>query len=198
MRPYPLLAAALLLALPAQANITLPRLLADHLVLQQKSRVALWGWAAPGEVVTITASWSRKRVQTTANAQGSWLGRVPTGKAGGPYTLTFEGRNKLTVQDVLLGEVWLCGGQSNMGFPISRRPNSGSYSGVLNEAEVKPQARYPQIQMFTVKNLTADTPQPDVPGGSWILCSSETVGSFRPWPTFSPRKCTSTPRCPSG
>jgi sialate O-acetylesterase len=174
----PAAAGLLLLSRPARANITLPKLLTDHLVLQQKSQVALWGWAAPGEQVTVTASWARKPVRVTADAQGAWLVRVPTTKAGGPYTLTFAGQNTLTVQDVLLGEVWLCGGQSNMVFPISKRPGSGSYSGVVNEAEVKPRANYPQIRMFTVKNQTADEPQPDVPGGRWIACSSETVGEF--------------------
>ncbi|GAB2943517.1 sialate O-acetylesterase [Hymenobacter coalescens] len=168
-----------MLSLRAQATITLPKLLADHLVLQQKTTVALWGWAAPGEQVTVRASWRQQPVQTTADAQGDWLVRVPTAKAGGPYTLTFEGlQNKLTVQDVLLGEVWLCGGQSNMVFPVSKRPNSGSYSGIVNEAEVKPRANYPLMRMFTVQNQVADAPQPDVPGGSWAVCSPATVGEF--------------------
>ncbi|GAB3838078.1 sialate O-acetylesterase [Hymenobacter jeollabukensis] len=173
-----LLPAALLLSLTARATITLPRLLADHLVLQQKTTVALWGWADPGEQVTVTAGWAKKPVRVTADAQGNWLVRVSTAKAGGPYTLTFQGQNTLTLQDVLLGEVWLCGGQSNMVFPISRRPGSGSYSGVVNEAEVKPRASYPQIRMFTVTTQTADTPQRDVPGGQWTPCSPATVGEF--------------------
>ncbi|MCC3160552.1 sialate O-acetylesterase [Hymenobacter sp. 15J16-1T3B] len=177
-RPFLLAAAALLLSRTAQANITLPKLLTDHLVLQQKTTVALWGWADPGEQVTVRAGWAKKPVQVTADAQGSWQVRLPTAKAGGPYTLTFQGKNQLTVQDVLLGEVWLCGGQSNMVFPISKRPNSGSYSGVVNEAEVKPRANYPQIRMFTVANKTADEPQRDVPGGQWTACSPETVGEF--------------------
>jgi sialate O-acetylesterase len=173
-----LAAAALLLALPARADVTLPRLFADNMVLQQKTRVALWGWADPGETVTVTAGWAKKPAVTVADAQGRWQLQMPTAKAGGPYTLSFQGKNRLTLQNVLLGEVWLCGGQSNMVFPISKRSNSGSYSGVSNEAEVKPWANYPQIRMFTVTTQTADTPQRDVPGGSWAVCSPATVGEF--------------------
>ncbi|KUG09149.1 sialate O-acetylesterase [Solirubrum puertoriconensis] len=172
----PLLAACLL-SLSATANIRLPALIADHMVLQQQASVALWGWADPGEAVTVTPSWSNKPVRVVADEQGKWLVRVPTGRAGGPYELSLVGKNRLSVRNVLLGEVWLCAGQSNMVFPISKRPNSGSYSGVVNEAEVLPQANYPAIRMFTVKNQVADTPQPNAEG-SWVACSPQTAGEF--------------------
>ncbi|OUJ75817.1 sialate O-acetylesterase [Hymenobacter crusticola] len=159
------------------ANVTLPALITDNMVLQQKSEVALWGWADPSETVTVTASWTKAPVKATADAQGNWLVRVPTAKAGGPYTLTFEGKNKLTVNNVLLGEVWLCSGQSNMVFPVTKRPNSGSYTGIINAEEVIPKANYPNIRMFTVKNKVGDTPQKDVQG-SWAVCSPQTVGEF--------------------
>ncbi|MCB2410634.1 hypothetical protein [Hymenobacter lucidus] len=85
MRALPIIASAVLLALghAAQANVTLPALIADNMVLQQQSNVALWGWAEAGEAVTVTVSWQKEPVKTTADAQGSWLVRVPTGKAGG-------------------------------------------------------------------------------------------------------------------
>ena len=165
------------LATTAWADIRLPALLADNLVLQQKTNVALWGWADPGEAVSITVSWAKAPVKVVASADGKWLVRVPTTKAGGPYTLTFEGKNKLTVSNVLLGEVWLCSGQSNMVFPITKRPNSGSYTGILNAAEVIPKANYPAIRMFTVATKVADAPLPDA-SGKWEVCSPATVGSF--------------------
>jgi sialate O-acetylesterase len=172
-------ALALLIGLPAPAwaDVRLPALLADNLVLQQKTSVALWGWADPGEEMSITASWAKAPVKVIAAADGKWLVRVPTTKAGGPYTLTFQGRNKLTVSNVLLGEVWLCSGQSNMAFPITKRPNSGSYTGVVNAAEVIPKANYPAIRMFTVVNKVADSPLPDA-AGKWEVCSPATVGNF--------------------
>ncbi|WP_324675000.1 sialate O-acetylesterase [Hymenobacter sp. GOD-10R] len=164
-------------AQPTLANVTLPALITDNMVLQQKSNVALWGWADPSEAVTVTASWTKAPVKVTADAQGNWLVRVPTTKAGGPYTLTIEGKNKLTINNVLLGEVWLCSGQSNMAFPVTKRPNSGSYTGIINADEVIPKANYPNIRMFTVQTKVGDTPQKDVQG-SWAVCSPQTVGEF--------------------
>ncbi|TGD80744.1 sialate O-acetylesterase [Hymenobacter wooponensis] len=165
-----------LLAHSAFADVTLPALMTDNMVLQQKTTVALWGWAVPGEAVTVKASWAKQPVKTTADAQGNWLVRVPTTKAGGPYTLTVQGKNQLTIKNVLLGEVWLCSGQSNMAFPIAKGASKWM-TGVVNEAEVVPKANYPTIRMFTVAQKVADTPERDVQG-SWVVCSPQTVGSF--------------------
>ena len=167
----------LLLCLPrlSRADVTLPALLADNLVLQQQTTVALWGWAAPGEAVTVAASWQKAPAHATADAQGNWLVRVPTGKAGGPYTIVIEGRNKLVIHDVLLGEVWLCSGQSNMNFPVAQ--STGWRTGLRNAAEVMAQATYPAIRMFTAAQQVADAPQRDV-RGSWAVCSPATVGDF--------------------
>jgi sialate O-acetylesterase len=168
----------LLLLVPclSRADVTLPALLTDNMVLQQKTTVALWGWAAPGEAISITASWQKAAAKTTADAQGNWLVRVPTGKAGGPYTLTIAGRNSITIHNVLLGEVWLCSGQSNMKFSVDKG-TANWMTGVKNAAEVMPQANFPGIRMFTVAERVADTPQRDV-AGNWVVCSPETVGRF--------------------
>ncbi|HEX8329817.1 MAG TPA: sialate O-acetylesterase [Hymenobacter sp.] len=167
----------LLLFLPrlTRADIALPALLTDNMVLQQKTTVALWGWAAPGEAVTVSASWQKGTQKATADAQGNWLVRVPTGKAGGPYTIVIEGQSKHTINNVLLGEVWLCSGQSNMNFPVAKR--EGWRTGLRNAAEVIAQTKYPAIRMFTVTQKVADAPQRDVQG-SWAVCSPETVGDF--------------------
>src|SRR3982751_6930682 len=100
------------------AQIQLPALISDNMILQQNSRVALWGWARPGEKINIKAGWNAKTVQTTTNADGKWMAYLPTTKAGGPYTISFSGSNVLEVKNVLLGEVWLASGQSNMEFFI--------------------------------------------------------------------------------
>jgi sialate O-acetylesterase len=171
-----LLAALAGLASPARATVTLPALLTDNLVLQQKTTVSLWGWAAPGEAVRLTASWRPGEVSTVADGEGKWLVRLPTTKAGGPYTLTVRGTNTITINNILLGEVWLCGGQSNMNFTVGRVPSSWK-TGVVNAAEVIPQANYPAIRMFTVTQKVADQPQRDVQG-QWRVCSPATVGEF--------------------
>ena len=165
----------LFLPLFTRAEITLPALLTDNMVLQQQTTVALWGWAAPGEAVAVTASWRKATLKITADAQGSWLVRVPTTKAGGPYTIIIEGKNKLTLRNVLLGEVWLCGGQSNMNFPIAK--GKDWRTGLRDVAEVVAQANYPAIRLFVVTQKVADSPQRDVQG-RWAVCSPETVGTF--------------------
>lgn len=167
----------LLLVLPrfGHADVTLPALLTDNLVLQQKTTVALWGWAAPGEAVAVAASWHKTPAKTTADAQGNWLVRVPTGPAGGPYTIAISGQNRLTISNVLLGEVWLCSGQSNMNFPVVQ--STGWRTGLRDAAAVIAQAQYPAIRFFTVAQKVADAPERDVQG-RWAVCSPETVGPF--------------------
>lgn len=166
----------LALTQPAWADVKLPALMADNMVLQQKSTVALWGTADAGEAVTVTVGWQKKPLKTTADAQGRWLVRVPTGKAGGgPYTITVQGNNQLVISNVVLGEVWLCSGQSNMNFTVDRR--AGWKTGIPNAAEIMPQAQFPAIRMFTVAQKVADTPQRDAEG-RWVVCSPATVGDF--------------------
>jgi sialate O-acetylesterase len=159
------------------ADVKLPALFSDNMVLQQKAEVALWGWADPGEKVEISGSWGRRKVKTTADAQGNWKTSINTAKAGGPFTLTFKGKNRIELKDVLLGEVWICSGQSNMHFPVAPIEDSGWATGVENYEEEIDQANYPSIRMFTVERKVADEPQKDVVG-NWQVCSPATVGDF--------------------
>ncbi|MGI8638307.1 MAG: sialate O-acetylesterase, partial [Segetibacter sp.] len=99
------------------------------MVLQQKTKAALWGWAGVGEKVSITTSWNNKTIHVIADGSGKWLTYVTTEKAGGPYTITFKGSNEIKVNNALLGEVWLASGQSNMEFFVGKT-RSGSYTGV--------------------------------------------------------------------
>lgn len=96
------------------AKVELSPLFADNMVLQQQTDAALWGKAAPGAKVIITTTWSKSKVVATADAEGKWFARVSTPKAGGPYEITFNDGEKVTLRNVLIGEVWICSGQSNM------------------------------------------------------------------------------------
>jgi sialate O-acetylesterase len=158
------------------AQVKLPALFSDNMVLQQQSTVAFWGWAAPGAKISITAGWLKKPVSITAGANGKWITRIKTTRAGGPYTIRFIASNSITLKNVLLGEVWLASGQSNMEFFLGKMKNA-SYTGVNNyEAEIK-KADYPNIRMIDVANKAAQEPQDDFTG-EWKICSLLTADSF--------------------
>ena len=100
-----------------QAKVELPSIFSDNMVLQQKENVAVWGTAS-GKKVTISATWSKQKTVVTPDADGKWFVRIPTPEAGGPYELTFNDGEKTVLHNVLIGEVWYCGGQSNMDMPM--------------------------------------------------------------------------------
>ena len=115
----------------ARADVRLPAVLNDHMVLQRNAEVALWGWADPGERLRVTVGWDTAVVETTADLAGRWRVALRTPGAGGPYTLTIAGKNKIALQDVLVGEVWVCSGQSNMAYSFA----SGVADGEQDRAE---------------------------------------------------------------
>lgn len=160
----------------ANAAVKLPSLISNNMVLQQKSRVALWGWAEAGEKVAVTTSWNNKTIQVIAHENARWLIYVTTTKAGGPYTITFKGSNTIKVTNVLLGEVWLASGQSNMEFFMSKTVN-GSYTGVVDYEKEISEANFPNIRQIDVANKNADEPQADFKG-DWKICSPQTVDTF--------------------
>lgn len=113
----------------AQAKVELPPIFADHMVLQQNSDAAIWGKAEPEAKITITTTWSKKKTVTNADAEGRWSARIATPAAGGPYEITFNDGDKVTLKNVLIGEVWICSGQSNMEMPMKGfhgQPTAGS------------------------------------------------------------------------
>jgi sialate O-acetylesterase len=150
----------------ASADVTLPGVFTAHAVLQRDRAIPVWGWADPGEQVTITLGDQTKTA--AADAEGKWSVRLDAMQAGGPYTLKVAGKNTIELEDVMLGEVWICSGQSNMAWTVS---NS------LNPDEERAAADYPRIRMFTVDRVPAETPQ-ETCGGRWQVCSPETVGGF--------------------
>jgi sialate O-acetylesterase len=160
---------ALLAAVSAQsASLRLPRILGDHMVLQQHSFAKLWGWAEPQQEVKVTTSWNQKTYRAVADQQGNWQLSVVTGKAGGPYTVTIEADETRVLEDIMLGEVWICSGQSNMEWALSMAETA--------ETEI-PLSDYPEIRLFTVERTIATVPADDLKG-SWDLCGPETSPDF--------------------
>ncbi|GEP50914.1 9-O-acetylesterase [Flavobacterium noncentrifugens] len=160
---------AFLLSIKGFANITLPSVLSDHMVLQRNTGVKLWGWANPNEEIKITIGWNQKEYVIKTNSQAIWEVVVETPDAGGPFAISFKGYNEVILKDILIGEVWLCSGQSNM----EMTPNWGIKNG---EKEAK-RANHPNIRFFTVPKLTATTPQNDLKG-NWEACTPESMKNF--------------------
>lgn len=176
MKRILLIALLITTAFGAEANVKLPAIISNNMVLQQQTKAALWGWAAPGEKISIVTSWNGRTTRVTAGTDGKWLTYVKTGKAGGPYTIRFKGNDELRVENVMLGEVWIAAGQSNMEFFMTKTKNA-SYTGVLNyEAEIKA-ADYFGIRMIDVANKVADAPQSDFKG-DWKVCTPATADTF--------------------
>lgn len=170
----------------ADSQITLPAIISDHMVLQQNAKVSLWGWAQPGEKISITTGWNKKTINVNAGADGRWMAYVNTTKAGGPYTIDFKANNTITVSDVELGEVWLASGQSNMEFFVGKTKNA-SYTGVVNYEQEITDANYPLIRQIDIPNKVADTPQQNFTG-VWKVCSPQTVDTFSAVAYFFARK----------
>lgn len=162
------LALAALVAPSAFADVRLPAIFSDHMVLQQNTAIKIWGWADPLETVVVRIGGQVEG--TAADKDGKWSVKLPKKfKAGEKLALVVKGaKNTLTVNDVLVGEVWLCSGQSNMAMTVDRSKDFD------NE---KAHANFPKIRMFTVARNPQLTPQADCQG-KWEICSAATVGHF--------------------
>ena len=150
----------------AWADVRLPAIISDHMVLQRNMPVKIWGWASPGENISVTIA--GQQLETHANASGAWSVTLRAISERGPYELTVRGTNALLVQDVLVGEVWLASGQSNMQMAIS------STAGFTEE---RARASRPELRMFNTVHKTAREPQSDCEG-RWIVCAPDTLGVF--------------------
>lgn len=171
----------LLLVLSAKislsAQVKLPALVSDNMVLQQNTKVNLWGWASPNEKINIQLGWSNLPVNVTADAEGNWKTTVETPKGGETaYDIIIEASNKITLKNILIGEVWLCSGQSNMFFPVGREEGTWK-TGVKNYEEEVKNAVFPNIRLFTVALNASAKPLEDVTG-SWKICSPESIKTF--------------------
>ena len=165
----------LVAVLPLQlaAKITLPAIFTDNMVLQQQSDVKIWGKAKPGKTVKVTTSWNGKTYEVRAGESGHWRATVSTPAAGGPYTVTVSDGKPVELKNVLIGEVWLCSGQSNMEMRIADR--------VLNYEQAMQQAgRYKNIRLLHIDNTTSPAPLDEaaVRHGGWQECSGENIADF--------------------
>jgi sialate O-acetylesterase len=175
LRPLAFTITAALASL-ARAEIRLPALVGDHMVLQREANVRLWGWGRPGEAVSVTPSWSTAPTSTQVNPQGAWEVIVQTPAAGtGPQTITIKGDNSIVLRDVLLGEVWVCSGQSNMQWGLGSI-GKGRDGVASAETEVK-NANYPDIRLFTVDREFRVQNRADCKG-TWQVCTPETAKDF--------------------
>lgn len=173
-------------AAPKAPALRLPRFVSDHMVLQRERDVRVWGWSAPGASVEIAPSWTKEPARTQARADGRWVASVRTPAAGGPFTLEVRSNGETKrVEDVLVGEVWLGSGQSNMEMWVGDVP--GGYGGVKDwQAEVA-KADLPRLRLFDVANRISSRPEVDVEG-AWKVATPDTVARFSATAFFFGRK----------
>jgi sialate O-acetylesterase len=159
-------------AVPLAAEVKLPHVIGDHMVLQRDVPLPVWGWADPGETVTVMVGGHEAR--TRADAKGHWMVKLPALEAGGPHEMTVSGENTIRLTDILVGEVWLCAGQSNMEMGI----------GVVQDGQQEVAAAdYPQIRLYELPRNTAGQPAPDLEA-TWRVCSPATIAAGG-WGGFS-------------
>jgi sialate O-acetylesterase len=164
-----LICLVLLTSIDVNSQVILPRLISDGMVLQRGDSTKIWGWATPGEKVTV--NFIDHKYQTTADASGEWVVWLSRLKPGGPHTMKIEASNSITVSDILIGDVWLCSGQSNMELPVRR-------VSPLYEAEIAA-SQNNNIRSFIVpKYFVFKEPQPDLASGSWKPADTGNVLDF--------------------
>ncbi len=171
--------AAVLCTLTAAANVNLPSIFSDHMVLQRNTEVPIWGFSKSSETITVQPGWTEESYSMTPGPQGTWTIMVPTPEAGGPYDITISGYSTVVLKDVLIGEVWLVSGQSNMEWSAS--------SGIPNAEQEIAGADYPEIRLFQVGNAAATSPQ-QLLFGNWEVCTPESMKTFSAAGYFFGRK----------
>jgi sialate O-acetylesterase len=160
--------ALLCVTLSSFSNVRLPKIISSNMVLQQQSKVKFWGAADPNEKITITTSWNNKAYEAVTTNNARWEVLIETPAAGGPFTITLKGKNAIVLNNILIGEVWVCSGQSNMEMRL------GSLKDIKEEAPV---AYNPNIRFFDIPKTTSLHPQ-DNCEGEWTICDSNTIKSF--------------------
>jgi sialate O-acetylesterase len=157
-----------------QANVTLPAFFSNGMVLQQQTEAAIWGWANANSTVQLTTSWNKKKYTSTAGADGKWKLKVSTPVAGGPYEITISNGTAVTLKNILIGEVWLCSGQSNMEMPMKGfrdQPILGSNDAIFNSSN-------DNIRLYIVPRSVQRTPQDTSKQSPWKAAEPEAVSNF--------------------
>ena len=156
-----------------RAEVKLPSIFSDNMVMQRQTEAAIWGTATANSTVRITTSWNKRSYSAQAGTDGKWKVKVSTPAAGGPYSITVNQGNTIVLKNVLIGEVWVCSGQSNMEMPMKgyrNQPINGSNEFISTSSN-------PGIRLITVPKVTSLTPMDDF-NGSWKLCEPENVSEF--------------------
>lgn len=157
------------------AKVKLQPMFSDNMVLQQQTDAPIWGEAAPGKTVTVKTSWNHKTYSAKANTNGRWDVKVQTPKAGGPYQIIVSDGQPVTLKNVMIGEVWLCTGQSNMEMPVDGWGKNKNYQQEIVEAQ-----NYPNIRLLNIKRATSSSPLSHVEAvnDGWEICSSQSIHEF--------------------
>lgn len=171
------------------AQLRLPGLFSDHMVIQQNATVAIWGWSHPTQDVVINVSWDTVTTRTKSANTTFWKTSIQTPPAGGPHTITIiAGHERRVIEDVLSGEVWLCSGQSNMEWSMAASGDGKTIMGQVND---------PQIRLFQVPKSAADERQTRGEG-SWTVCDRNTVAGFSAIGYFFGKKLNDNLKLPVG
>ncbi|MBO9619045.1 MAG: 9-O-acetylesterase [Niabella sp.] len=156
------------------ATVKLPALFSNNMVLQRQTNAAIWGTAAAGKTVRVQTSWNKRTYWAKADAGGNWNVKVATPVYGGPYSINITEENTITLENVLIGDVWLCSGQSNMEMPLS------GWGKIMNYQQEIAAANYPGIRLLQALHVTANTPANDlaVRNNGWDVCTPQTIAEF--------------------
>lgn len=149
------------------SQVTLPPFFNCNMVLQQGIEIPVWGWASPGEKVTVTLEKNVAKART--DKDGKWHVNLPKMGYGGPYKMTVKGKNFRTIENIMIGEVWVCSGQSNMEFKVARTKDATAEIAAAN---------YPNIRLFTVKKRVSKEPQQNLEEGEWLECNPQSAKDF--------------------
>jgi sialate O-acetylesterase len=163
------LLAVSLLTVSSIGQIKLPAVFGDNMVLQQNNQAALWGWGDPGSEIKITGSWNKDTVKAKISNQAEWKVKLKTPSAGGPYTVSIKSTDEVILKNVMIGEVWICSGQSNMEWSADHN--------LLNAEEEVKNANNSNIRFFHVKKAGSETPQNNC-FAKWEECTPESMHSF--------------------
>lgn len=164
----------LLLVHSVSATVQLPSFFSDGMVLQQQTNAAIWGWAKPSANIKITTSWNKKTYTASADSKGKWNLKVTTPAAGGPYSITISDGQPVTIKNILIGEVWLCSGQSNMEMPMKGfkdQPIYGSNDAIFN-------ASNENIRVYTVPRAVERNVKDTTKTSFWKMATPENISNF--------------------
>ena len=162
-----LLPAFSLLAITGYSQVKLPGVFGDHMVIQRSQPVPIWGWSSAGEKLVVL--FNRQQKEVTADRNGKWRTNLDPEPAGGPFELSVKGTNSIVIHDVMVGEVWICSGQSNMEFELKSVRNA--------DGEIMA-ANYPEIRQIKIVLSASGVPKDDIPPADWKVCSSKTAAGF--------------------